>query len=233
MSDFISVIMPVYNGAAFIGAALESIAQQSQRPDEIIVVDDGSTDDTAAIVQNYDALPIRYIYQENAGANHARNRGLMAARGNMIAFLDADDTWTAEKTIMQRRLLGEADVVIGHTRILGQSDSLPFILPSLCCALMRRSAFEQVGIFDPDLQYSDDMDWYMRVREAGLRIILHHEVVLLHRRHEHNLTKNLQLRNSFQLKMLHKSLQRRRENGQQEANLAPFSEFIQDDRPSS
>lgn len=228
MSDFLSVIMPVYNGAAYIGAALESIRQQTRRPDEVIVVDDGSTDDTAALVQEYSALPIRYIYQENRGANYARNHGLIVARGNIMAFLDADDVWAVDKTLIQSQLLDHADVVIGHTRILGQDDSLPFVLPSLCCALMRRAAFEQVGLFDPDLRYSDDMDWYMRVREAGLRIVLHGETVLLHRRHEHNLTKNLQLRSFYQLKMLQKSLQRRRKNGSEGADLAQFSDFIQD-----
>jgi GT2 family glycosyltransferase len=104
-------------------------------------------------------------------------------------------------------------------------DGVPFILPSLCCALFRKSAFEQIGHFDPDLEYSDDMDWYLRAREDGLGIELHKDVVLEHRRHDANLTKNSEKKERFHLLMLHKSIKRRREKG---ITSAPqFSDFLQ------
>lgn len=224
----ISVIMPVYCGEAFIGTALDSIlAQGAARVLEVIVVDDGSTDATGAIVRaRYPG--IRYHRQENRGAQHARNTGLGLAQGNAIAFCDADDRWADDKLTLQVPLLERADVVIGHTRIMDDPASLPFILPSLCCALFRRSAFDAIGQFDPDLPYSDDMDWYLRAREAGLAFAVHREVVLLHRRHAGNLTRDTAKKEHYHLRMLHKSIRRRREQGM--IAMPRFSDFLASDQ---
>src|SRR5262245_10754564 len=92
----VSCIVPVYNGEAFLGEALASIRAQRHRPIEILVVDDGSTDGTAAVVMAADA-GIRYMRQDNAGGAAARNRGIGMARGTFVAFLDADDLWPPEK----------------------------------------------------------------------------------------------------------------------------------------
>lgn len=89
----ISVIVPTYNSARFIGEALDSILAQTLRPEQIIVVDDGSTDNTADVVGRYKDRRIQYIRQPHTGAASARNAGLDAARGAYIAFLDADDRW--------------------------------------------------------------------------------------------------------------------------------------------
>ena len=104
-SPVISAVIPVYNSAAFIPQAVASINAQSCRVDEIIIVDDGSTDNTEAIVRGL-GDNIRYIRQDNRGPSAARNTGIQAARGDMIAFLDADDQWTPDKiehqlTVMQ------------------------------------------------------------------------------------------------------------------------------------
>ena len=88
----VSVIIPTYNRAAYIVEALESVFAQTYGDCEIIVVDDGSTDDTKAVLQSHMAR-IRYIYQENAGVSVARNTGISAATGEWIAFLDSDDQW--------------------------------------------------------------------------------------------------------------------------------------------
>jgi hypothetical protein len=100
----ISAVVPAYNAAAFIGQALASIQQQSTPIDEIIVVDDGSSDDTEAIVRSC-APEALYISQCNQGPSVARNRGIEAASGEWIAFLDADDQWTREKTTAQLSVL--------------------------------------------------------------------------------------------------------------------------------
>ena len=89
MTATISCIVPVYNGARFLAEALESILAQSLPPDEIIVVDDGSTDDTPAVVAAYGTVD--YVRQENRGPAAARNRGVTLARGDFLSFLDADD----------------------------------------------------------------------------------------------------------------------------------------------
>lgn len=92
----ISAIIPAYNSAAFIADAIGSIRAQTRPVDEIIVVDDGSTDDTAMIIQRL-GEGVQYLHQANAGPSAARNQGIKAARGDLIAFLDADDQWTRTK----------------------------------------------------------------------------------------------------------------------------------------
>jgi glycosyltransferase involved in cell wall biosynthesis len=92
----VSVIIPAYNAAEFIGAAIESVLSQEVHADEILVIDDGSSDNTASVVRAY-GDPVRYIGQPNGGPARARNRGLAEARGDYIAFLDADDLWLADK----------------------------------------------------------------------------------------------------------------------------------------
>jgi glycosyltransferase involved in cell wall biosynthesis len=100
----ISVVIPAYNAAEYIGRAIDSVLAQTRRPDEIIVVDDGSTDDTTAVVETY-GPPVRLIRQENGGASIARNTGINAATSEWIAFLDSDDEWLPEKLKLQTELL--------------------------------------------------------------------------------------------------------------------------------
>ncbi len=100
MSMRISVVIPAYNAGRYIGRAIDSVLAQTRPAEEIIVVDDGSTDNTAEIAGAYGDR-IRFIRQENAGASVARNTGIAAATGNWIAFLDADDEWLPEKLRLQ------------------------------------------------------------------------------------------------------------------------------------
>ncbi|WAT19303.1 glycosyltransferase family A protein [Aurantiacibacter sp. MUD11] len=223
------MIMPVFCGEKFIEEAIGSVlAQPSDWIEEIIVVDDGSTDATAAIVKACRG-PIRYVYQDNSGPQHARNTGLALAKGNAVAFLDADDIWTPDKLALQLPLLEEADVVLGQTKILDDPDSAPFILPSLCCALMRKSAFDRIGNFDTELEYSDDLDWYLRAKEEELVFRVHKDTVLKHRRHENNLTKNKSKTEHYHLLMLLKSVKRRKGKGITE--MPGFSDLTFLDRP--
>lgn len=212
---FVSVILPVYNGACFIEAALQSIQQQAHTALEIIVVDDGSTDETAAAIAR-SGIAVRYTYQENAGAQHARNVGLALAHGALITFLDADDVWAADKLRIQLGLLANHDIVVGHSCLL-TGDKRPFLFLNLAAALFRRETFETIGRFEPMLGTNDDLDWFMRARERGLPIRVHDDIVLYHRRHASNLTKRKAAQNRHEfLQMLHRSLQRRRTGGQLE-----------------
>src|SRR5438045_4181238 len=90
-NPLVSVIMPVYNGAAYLAGALASISAQTYPRYELVVVNDGSTDDSAAIVQSFPN--VRYVYQENQGIAAARNFGVSFSRGELVAFLDQDDYW--------------------------------------------------------------------------------------------------------------------------------------------
>ncbi|MCK5566116.1 MAG: glycosyltransferase family 2 protein [Planctomycetes bacterium] len=99
----VTVVIPAYNNSEHIARALDSVCSQSLTPHQVIVVDDGSTDDTAEIVKKYDN--VEYIYQQNAGASAGRNTGIENATGEWIAFLDADDEWLAEYLEKQTALL--------------------------------------------------------------------------------------------------------------------------------
>src|SRR5919112_2696990 len=105
----VSVIVPVYNGERYLAAALQSIFEQDYRPFEVIVVDDGSVDDTAKIARSFQQ--IHYIYQSNQGAAAARNAGVATAQGELIAFLDADDVWVPNKLSVQ------ADYLFRHPEV--------------------------------------------------------------------------------------------------------------------
>jgi glycosyltransferase involved in cell wall biosynthesis len=218
-----SVIVPVYNGAVFIGDAIESILAQDYAPLEVLIVDDGSSDATADVVRSFGSR-VRYFRQANAGPAAARNRGLALAGGELIAFLDADDVWPAQKLNAQARYLrehAEAHIVLGrieYLRLPGGSETAiryedggnTVTSVHLGSGLFRRSAFERVGDFDPELRYSEDHDWMLRAREAGLRIAIMDEITLVYRMHAGNMTRDKGLADVSMARVLKKSIDRRR-----------------------
>ena len=120
----ISVIIPVYNGEAFLAEAVASVQEQSLAPNEIIIVDDGSEDGTVAVIESL-GPEIRSIRQTNAGPAAARNRGLEMASGDFISFIDADDLWLPGKLKSQaQRLNGDPTIqlVLGATQRVRQSN---------------------------------------------------------------------------------------------------------------
>ncbi len=188
----VSVILPAYNAAATIGRALASVFAQTRLPDELIVVDDGSTDGTAAAVTaTTGPVPVRFITQENAGPAAARNAGAAAATGEWLAFLDADDAWLPGKLAVQAAL-AEADpalgLVIGNYEIAGTGKRLvPDFVPSPAAAtpgqllrtnffappvvFVRRTAFLGAGGFDVRLRAAED-------QELGFRLVKRERFVL-------------------------------------------------------
>jgi len=117
VADMVSVVIPTYNRAALVGDALESVRKQTYRPIEIIVVDDGSADNTSEVVQSFAQeavgdIDVRYVRQENQGASSARNRGLLECRGEFIQFLDSDDTLHPDKLSAQVAVMREAAEVL-------------------------------------------------------------------------------------------------------------------------
>ena len=105
-APLVSCIIPVFNGARFLGEAVDSILAQTYRPCEVIVVDDGSTDATGDVIAGYGERVVA-VRQPNRGEAAARNAGVRAARGALVAFLDADDLWGPEKLTRQAAKLGE------------------------------------------------------------------------------------------------------------------------------
>lgn len=214
----ISVIIPVYNGEAFLKEAIQSIQQQNYQPLEIIVVDDGSTDRTAEIANSYGNL-VRYAYQSNRGPAAARNKGLGMAHGNIIAFLDADDLWTPNKLEIQIPYLKSnvSEIVLGRVQVkalegepLFKIHTNPILSFVMGCGLFRKSVFDKVGYFDENLRYSEDIDWYLRVREHNIAIAVLSEVTLFHRKHRNNTTRRKTAHDLNMITVLRKSLARRR-----------------------
>ncbi len=195
----VSVIVPVYNGARFLRAALESVFAQTYRPIEVFVVDDGSADDSGVIAQSFPE--VRYIRQENQGVAAARNNGIEAARGEFFAFLDQDDLWTPEKLRLQiEHLLNNPELgyTLTHQQFfLEPGTTLPVwfrkeLLTSihtgwvLGTLVVRRTAFEQVGNFATGYSAANDSDWFFRAKAADIPMAIVPELLLLKRIHEAN-----------------------------------------------
>ena len=219
----ISVIVPVYNGERFIGEAIRSIRRQRHKGTEIIVVDDGSTDGTAAVVGALGS-GVHYVRQANGGPPSARNRGLKLTRGTLVGFLDADDLWTDDKLDIQLPLLlgdPSIDIVCGQTQIVlqigiegGEPKLEPFQEPkqalTLHGALCRRAVFDRVGLLDESQRFADDVDWFLRAKDLGVSIVSHPEVTWLYRRHDQNITNQVGAHQDYLATLIKKSLDRRR-----------------------
>lgn len=232
----VSVIMPVHNGAAFVAGALASIGRQTHSPLEIIVVDDGSTDASPRIIEGFrqERWPgLQYHRQPKAGPAAARNRGLELASGELIAFLDADDQWARGSLAGSVEMLADPalQVVVGCTQPVraesggGADSALEAFGPTwmtflLGAAVFRRDVFSFVGPFDESLRYGEDVDWFLRAREAGVNIGIRPDVTLLYRRHEGNMTLDKERSNHYFLEALHKSLRRRRSRDGEASDLA-------------
>lgn len=224
----VSVIIPVFNCERYIAEAIESVLAQTYRPIEIIVIDDGSTDGTANIVKSFKE-DARYFYQPNSGPPVARNKGLRMAKGNVISFLDADDLWSKNKLKIQLSHLSSdsSEIILGHEQLIyqikgvnGKPDLEVFPVSQFTFCLgsgvYRRSVFDKVGFFDETLFCCDDWDWFKRARELGISMVIIQEVTLFYRRHRHNLTNQKELETHYMIRMLKRSIDRRREqnNGQ-------------------
>jgi glycosyltransferase involved in cell wall biosynthesis len=176
------VIVPVFNEAAYLGEALESILAQTMSAAEIIVVDDGSTDHSSEVARRF-APRVAYERQEHAGSGAARNRGVRLARSNLLAFLDADDLWMPDKLALQTQALQATpslEAVFAHLEHFHSPDlpaerasRLPCPKGSMPCTtavamLIRRAAFDRVGGFDELGAIGEVVDWYLRAQSRGL-----------------------------------------------------------------
>lgn len=220
----VSVIMPVFNGARFVVEAMRSILGQAV-PMEIIVHDDGSTDDTWEVLEflAQDEPRIRLGRGPNAGPAAARNACLDRARGEFVAFMDHDDIWPAGRLARQMRILrldGAATGVIGETFIFDKVDATGQPEPSpasrrlltglLQAGLFRHAAIDTVGRFDTDLTAADDLDLLLRFVEHGFRLKVDSEIAVFYRLHPGQLTADLQRTGLQTVRALAKSLARRR-----------------------
>lgn len=184
----VTVIIPSYNYANFLTESVESVLGQTFSDFELIIVDDGSTDDTAEIVKKYLCDPrIHYIYQENRGLSAARNAGIMRARGYYIALLDADDAWLPWKLERQVNVMEEQgpevalvycffEFVDEKSEVLEVVDRpilkdpsfndlmhTNWVLGSGSSVLIRKSVFDRVGYFDEEMKSLEDLNMWLRI----------------------------------------------------------------------
>jgi len=187
---FVSVIIPNYNYANYVGDAIESVMAQSYKSFELIVVDNGSTDNSRLVLEGYGkkyALQLKVVFQENRGQAGSRNRGLKESKGDLIAFLDADDVWMPNKLEEQVGLFDNQEIGLVYSsywisdeklnrikvkKAKYRGDVLPFFATAGGVAIVdggesnviiRRECIEVVGNFDEELEESTGWDLYRRI----------------------------------------------------------------------
>lgn len=196
----VSVVIPAYNVGEYIARTLDSVLNQTHPADEIIIVDDGSTDNTAEVVRSYGSK-VKFIQQGNAGASAARNAGVKAARSEWIAFLDGDDEWLVDKLELQMALLERNPDLVWttgnfHRCLCKENRCKPDISPNKAARLMqgknylnnyftgymkglggwtgtmviKRSVLEQAGLFREGQWRANDLDMWWRIAHRWPRI---------------------------------------------------------------
>ncbi len=197
MTPRVSVIVPVYEGEAYLAEAIESILAQTLPPAEVVIVDNGCTDASARIASGF-GPPVRIVPRPHGTAPEARNTGLEHATGDVLAFLDADDLWEPERLERQLAVLhgpGRPDLVFGHVLEFHSPELTERERNGLAPArgvvagrviitlLVERATFDRVGPFDANLPAADFLDWLSRARALGLTEAMLSDVVARRRIH--------------------------------------------------
>ena len=235
--NLISAIIPVYNCERYLAEAIESVQAQTYRPVEVIIIDDGSTDRTAEVALRYES-EITYFYQPNAGSSAARNQGVRLSHGSYLAFHDADDTWIKNKLALQIQVFHDdpqVDAVFGHVkqfyspdldedtrkRIVCPENLMPGYLST--AMLVKREAFFHVGFFQTRWEIGEDMNWFIRAREIGLKMVMLPDLLYYRRLHAENKGLRLKDKQQQRLYILKAALDRRRkmEIGQDQQEARP------------
>ena len=227
----ISVVVPVYNGERFLAEAILALRRQSLPAAEVIAIDDGSTDGSAAVLADFPE--VRVVRQPNAGCAVARNRGVALATHETIAFLDQDDVWHPERLERSAAVLA-TDPTLGFVVCATENfltpglDAVPnWLDPRMLdvpqhgfgtnSLIVRRATFDAVGPFDPTKVPIDDSEWLVRALDLGTRYVHLNDVLVRRRIHERNLTSTLRGTAALgpaMAQILHASLKRRRASGE-------------------
>lgn len=225
----VSVVIPVYNGEKYIEECLESVYQQTYRPIEVVVVDDGSTDNSLEVIENSPGEK-KIISQQNKDVSHARNTGVQNASGEFIAFLDQDDLWHHEKLEKQIQAFSdnpEVDLVFSdlikfndegkkrrakdrHKYASRLNDQNLFemlvrknvLMPS--GVMVRKKSFVRAGMFDAQFKTCGDYEMWLRMAAKGMKFRYLPEPLTLYRQHEENNSKKIEIMNEDRLKAVRK-----------------------------
>jgi glycosyltransferase involved in cell wall biosynthesis len=223
----VSAIVPIYDGERYLAEALDSAFAQTRRADDVIAIDDGSHDASAAIVARYPG--VRCIRQPNAGCAAARNRGVAAASGDVVAFLDQDDVWmpthlaTMVGALEQDPALDFVTCAVMHFLSPEMTGLPPGVEPAMLTApqhgmgtftlVARRELFARVGPFDSSMVPIDDSEWLLRAIDVGARFAHLDTPGVRHRIHATNqshLARGTPAHVALMARALHASLKRRR-----------------------
>ena len=228
ITPLVSAVIPVKNGERYLSYAIESIMKNDYHPIEIIVVNDHSDDRTVEVARSFPK--VRCLLNKGHGASNAYNTGIEAANGELIAFNAHDDLWTPEKlrvqvaymmehpeiqyTISRMKLFLEPGSTppSGFKKHLLEGDHVGKLLETL---MARKSLFERIGKFDPDVAISMDADWYARASDQQITMAIIPEVLLYRRVHNSNLslsvTANNKGYNEEMLSILKRSVARKKQ----------------------
>lgn len=207
----VSVIIPTYNRASLIPRALDSVLSQTFKDYEIVVIDDGSVDNTQEVIKPYWDR-IKYVRQKNGGISAARNRGIQESTGKYIAFLDSDDYWAPEKLEIQAGILDQnpkigivyvrMPIVNEHGQILGMKPNgvsgknfqellrVWGDLPT-SSVMTRRECFDRLGMFDENLPPMEDIDMWIRIAHDYELHEIEGKTLAYYWRHDHQITQDL------------------------------------------
>ena len=219
MTHLVSVIIPYYKGERFIKETLDSIFAQHYSNLEIIIVNDGSPEETLGILESF-GDSIKIISQENRGQAAARNLGIKYAGGSIIALLDQDDLWPSNHLGLMLPFLTEGngfDFVRGMTQkfFVRPDGSSEMREPMFCeeligAALYKKEVFAAAGLFDETMREGEDFDWNIRLAESDCKEKRISDITLLCRRHDSNQSDTKDFVKNGQLVALRKKIERMR-----------------------
>lgn len=220
-AGLVSVVIPAYNAGLYLEEARRSVLEQGCRRLEVVVVDDGSADQTVEVALSF-GPQVRVLVQQHAGAGAARNTGVAAVQGELLAFLDADDLWTPHALLRLADVLAgdpSVDLVFGQViEFRRAADGRPIESPAVSglvpgATLIRRRSFDRVGWFRTELRIGEFIDWCARARELGLKTAILPEPVLRRRIHGENTGVRERGARADYATLVHDALKRRRERG--------------------
>jgi glycosyltransferase involved in cell wall biosynthesis len=206
----VSVVIPTYNRAQYLPQAIQSVLAQTFTDYEIVVVDDGSTDNTREVIKPFFGR-IKYLTQENQGISRTRNRAILESKGRYIAFLDSDDYWTPEKLAEQVKVLDlnpKVGIVYVRMPIINDKGEQIGLKPAgvsgrnfqellelwgdlpTSSVMVRRECFDKAGLFDPSLPPQEDIDMWIRISQFYDLYEIENKVLAYYRRHEDQITVN-------------------------------------------
>jgi glycosyltransferase involved in cell wall biosynthesis len=216
----ISVIIPTYNNALFLQEAIDCVFAQEYGNIEVIIVDDGSTDDTLMVLSHIKNDTIRYFSIPHAGAGAARNYGIQQSQGTYLAFLDADDLWPDNKLHQQIAYLITHDQDAVFTSIIQflephildkKIKSNREVMSGLCAStmLINKDIFLAIGFFKTSYYLGEFIEWFMRAKHYGLKFAVLDEVITKRRIHGGNTSLNHKMHKRDYLSIITSSLRER------------------------